>query len=101
MLPAAGRILLDWLIAETYTAIGHDDCIEARPAVVHFGGFTVGSVHEQLVHLCNTSSQKTGMHIVLPTSPFFKVNIHVQSCSQLCCCYTITLAAVDDSYDGL
>ncbi len=60
--------------AEVYATIGHNACLEARPSVVHFGGFTVGSVHEQSIRLCNTSSSSTGTQIVLPTTPYFKVN---------------------------
>ena len=61
--------------AEVYATIGHNACLEARPSVVHFGGFTVGSVHEQRIRLCNTSSSSTGTHIILPTTPYFKVNL--------------------------
>ncbi|DBA89741.1 TPA: hypothetical protein ACH3X2_004621 [Trebouxia sp. C0005] len=57
---------------EVYATIGHNACLEARPSVVHFGGFTVGSVHEQRIRLCNTSSSSTGTHIILPTTPYFK-----------------------------
>ena len=59
--------------AEEYATLGHNACLEARPAVVHFGGFTLGMVHEQRIRLCNTSSSSAGMHIVLPTTSYFKV----------------------------
>ena len=61
--------------AEVYATIGHNAYLEARPAVVHFGGFTLGNVHEQRIRLCNTSSRSTGMHIVLPTTTYFKVAV--------------------------
>ncbi|KAL3159192.1 hypothetical protein ABBQ32_011175 [Trebouxia sp. C0010 RCD-2024] len=57
-----------------YATIGHNACLEARPAVVHFGGFTLGMVHEQRIRLCNTSSSSAGMHIVLPTTTYFKAS---------------------------
>ncbi|DBA94356.1 TPA: hypothetical protein ACH3X1_001962 [Trebouxia sp. C0004] len=57
---------------KVYATIGHNACLEARPSVVHFGGFIVGSVHEQRVRLCNTSSSSTGTQIILPTTPYFK-----------------------------
>lgn len=69
-----GRFTQSAYPAEVYATIGHNVCWEARPSVVHFGGFTVGRVHEQHVRLCNTSSSSTGMHVVLPTTPYFKVN---------------------------
>ena len=70
------ELILDWpaCAAEVYATIGHNACLEARPSVVHFGGFTVGSVHEQRIRLCNTSSSSTRTQIVLPTTPYFKVN---------------------------
>ena len=61
--------------AEAYATIGHNACLEARPAVVHFGGFTLGNVHEQRVRICNTSPRSTGMHIVMPTTTYFKVAV--------------------------
>ena len=61
--------------AVVYATIGQNACLEARPAVVHFGGFTVGSVHEQHIRLCNTSSTNTGMQVVSPTTPYFKVGL--------------------------
>ncbi len=70
------ELMFDWPAcnAEVYATIGHNACLEARPSVVHFGGFTVGSVHEQRIRLCNSSSSSTGTQIVLPTTPYFKVN---------------------------
>ena len=85
--------------AEVYATIGHNACLEARPAVVHFGGFTLGNVHEQRIRLCNTSPSSTRMHIVLPTTTYFKVAVtlaplYVSVHSKSCCAVTVLDSSV-------
>eukprot|EP00877_Chromochloris_zofingiensis_P012287 jgi/Chrzof1/7311/Cz02g18220.t1 len=57
----------------TYSALGSTSCIAVSPAVLHFGGFQLGKVHQQILHLTNISSQPTRAHIIPPASVFFKV----------------------------
>eukprot|EP00038_Savillea_parva_P009516 m.184001 g.184001 ORF g.184001 m.184001 type:complete len:929 (+) comp16004_c0_seq1:53-2839(+) len=46
--------------------------IEAGPAVVHFGGFTVGETHTVKVKLLNVSTEIRGLHVIEPQTEFFK-----------------------------
>ncbi|KAK9804223.1 hypothetical protein WJX72_001932 [[Myrmecia] bisecta] len=55
-----------------YSRIGHNVCLAAKPAVVHFGGLQLGAVHKQTLKVYNTSSKSTRMHVIVPTTPYFK-----------------------------
>ncbi len=57
----------------TYSKVGSTGLLAADPAVVHFGGFTVGEVYTLTLRIRNTSTAGTRVHIVPPTTPFFKV----------------------------
>ena len=43
--------------------------------MVHFGGFQTGAVHKQAVLICNTGSASRRLHIIPPTTPFFKAGL--------------------------
>jgi hypothetical protein len=48
---------------------------EARPAVVHFGGFQLGSLHTQYVKIMNVSSSAKRLCIINPTTKEFRVRV--------------------------
>ena len=58
-----------------YSQIGNSGTLEARPSVVHFGGFQTGAVHKQAVLICNTGIASRRLHIIPPTTPFFKAGL--------------------------
>jgi len=43
------------------------------PAVIHFGGFTVGETQTFKLNLLNTSASVIRMHIIQPNTPFFSI----------------------------
>jgi len=48
---------------------------EARPAVLHFGGFTAGTIHTQYLKIINISGSAKRLHIINPTTREFKVRV--------------------------
>lgn len=56
-----------------YTQIGGSSVLVPDPAVLHFGGFKLGQVHRQVVRVVNKSGKGTRLHIIPPSTAFFKV----------------------------
>ena len=48
--------------------------VQARPAVVHFGGFTVGETQRQVLQIANISTEVQRMHIIPPQTEFFSIH---------------------------
>ena len=57
----------------TYAKLGRNNVFEARPAVVHFGGYSLHRTHEQTLRLVNVTGCSQRLHIVKPTTPYFKI----------------------------
>eukprot|EP00903_Cladosiphon_okamuranus_P011978 g11249.t1 len=56
-----------------YSRLGRNLLFEARPAVVHFGGYELGKPHSQRVRVVNISRTSQRLHILGPTTDCFKV----------------------------
>lgn len=67
--------------------------ILATPGVVHFGGFTPGAVHCQVVRLVNASAVAAlRAHMIPPESPYFKVKGWPGPAAALCCSACVSTA---------
>ena len=53
--------------------MGSTRILQADPAVMHFGGFELGRVYRQTLRIRNVRAGGTRIHIVPPSTPFFKV----------------------------
>lgn len=63
-----------------YSKIGTTELLGADPQVMHFGGFQLGQTYTQVLRICNTSTSATRIHIIPPTTPFFKVRDLLITC---------------------
>ena len=61
--------------AGVYSKVGSTSVISADPAVVHYGGFELNRVFKQLLRIKNVSGSGTRIHVIPPTTPFFKVGL--------------------------
>ncbi|KAJ9510217.1 hypothetical protein QJQ45_015701 [Haematococcus lacustris] len=57
-----------------YSKIGTTRTLATDPAVVHFGGFQLGNVYKQTVHVRNISTNGARIHILPPSTPYFKAS---------------------------
>lgn len=55
-----------------YSKVGVTRILQADPAVLHFGGYTVGQVLRQTLRVRNVKASGTRIHILPPSTPFFK-----------------------------
>jgi hypothetical protein len=56
-----------------FAQLGQCQGFMARPAVLHFDGFHVGKLHTLFLDLVNVSEDPKRLHIIPPTSSYFKV----------------------------
>ncbi|CAM9373948.1 unnamed protein product, partial [Discosporangium mesarthrocarpum] len=61
------------LSKQSYSRLGRNLFFEARPAVMHFGGYTVHKAHSQKLRVTNISRSSRRMHILGPSTDSFKV----------------------------
>lgn len=61
------------LATGAYSTIGSNGALTANPAVIHFGGFEMGKSFKQVMRIINTSPVSRRLHIIPPSTPFFKV----------------------------
>ena len=66
-----------------YARVGSSQLLEASPPVVHFGGFDRGKAYSTTLRVRNISTVTTRLHIIPPTSVFFKV-VNLALC--VCAC---------------
>lgn len=59
-------------MTEVYAKVGGNATFDVRPPVMHFGGYSLGSVHKQRFVVTNLTSSSKRLHIVVPTTPYFK-----------------------------
>ncbi len=89
--PAPARASLQGIVADVqlsntnylthnrvYSKVGQTELLVADPAMVHFGGFQVGEVYKQTLRITNTFTAGTRVHIIPPTTPFFKASTQKQ-----------------------
>ena len=61
------------LLNKTYSKVGGNDAVTALPSVMHFGGYKLGKVHRQKLRLLNKSRKVQRMHVINPTTKYFRV----------------------------
>ncbi|GLI65137.1 hypothetical protein VaNZ11_008595 [Volvox africanus] len=57
---------------QVYSKVGSTRVLQAEPAVLNFGGFTLGQVFSQTLLIRNVRARGTRFHILAPSTPFFK-----------------------------
>jgi hypothetical protein len=58
-----------------FAQLGRCQGFEARPAVMHFGGFQTGQIHTQYLKILNISKSAKRLHIINPTTKEFTVRV--------------------------
>ncbi|CAM9853256.1 unnamed protein product [Lampetra fluviatilis] len=61
------------LQTRTFRNIVKNQVVEAKPGILHFGGYELGKQHAQDVKLINISAECINMHIIPPQSKHFQV----------------------------
>ena len=61
------------LMKHSFAQVGTTNAFEARPAIVHFGGYEVNKVHEQVVRVLNRTKKSQRLHILNPSTPYFHI----------------------------
>ena len=63
------------LTQQLYATIGSNGALEARPSVLHFGGFELNKVHEQVLRIVNVSGVSQRLHIIMPGTPYLQARV--------------------------
>ncbi|XP_071958358.1 cilia- and flagella-associated protein 221-like [Antedon mediterranea] len=61
------------LDTKIFHKISQNELIQARPASIHFAGFAPGKLHKLTLTLGNVSTEVVKMHIIPPTTKYFKI----------------------------
>lgn len=79
VLPTSARRSTDKVLPKAseqqqYSRIGRNADLEAKPAIVHFGGYEPLKEHRQMVRVVNASAKSTRLTILPPKTGFFRLN---------------------------
>ncbi|XP_077978067.1 cilia- and flagella-associated protein 221-like [Glandiceps talaboti] len=61
------------LDTKIFHKVNQNDLVQARPGVVHFSGYELGNLHKQTMRVANISSECLQMHIIPPSTAYFRV----------------------------